>query len=153
MGLFVRISLDGCLSIPFFLHVMLLEQMILKTTLPFRSNVTYHVETSQLICIENQLIGFYMMRNVVNHMMGNHFMPVASFYTSWKYQKTKGFLMFSGRIERDQWHKNVLIDIFSTWHILSLFTLIRFLFSICISRIKTWQSFRNLFLTRSIFLF
>ena len=29
----------------------------------------------------------------------NHFMPLISFYTP------KGFLMFSGSIERDQWHK------------------------------------------------
>ena len=33
------------------------------------------------------------------------FMPMVSFYTPWKHQKTSGFLMFSGAIERDQWHK------------------------------------------------
>ena len=31
-----------------------------------------------------------------------HFMLLVSFYTSWKYQKTRGFLIFSGGIERDQ---------------------------------------------------
>ena len=30
---------------------------------------------------------------------------MASFYTPWKNQKTFGFLMFSGDIERDQWHE------------------------------------------------
>ena len=28
--------------------------------------------------------------------------PPVSFYTSWEYQKTRGFLMFSGAIEKDQ---------------------------------------------------
>ena len=31
-----------------------------------------------------------------------HFMLLVSFYTSWKYHKTRGFLSFSGGIERDQ---------------------------------------------------
>ena len=34
-----------------------------------------------------------------------HFMPLASFYTHLKYQKTRGFLIFSGSIGRDQWHE------------------------------------------------
>ena len=33
------------------------------------------------------------------------FMPLISFYTPWKHQKTKGFLMFSAGMERDQWHE------------------------------------------------
>ena len=35
----------------------------------------------------------------------SHYMPLFSFYTSWKHQKTRGFLMFSGGIEREQWHE------------------------------------------------
>ena len=34
-----------------------------------------------------------------------HFIPLVSFYTPWKHQKTRGFLMFSGGLERDQWHE------------------------------------------------
>ena len=34
-----------------------------------------------------------------------HFMPLVSFYIPWKLQKTRGFLMFSGGIEKDQWHE------------------------------------------------
>ena len=34
-----------------------------------------------------------------------HFMPQVSFNTPWKHQKTFGFLMFSGGIERDLWHE------------------------------------------------
>ena len=34
-----------------------------------------------------------------------HFMSLVSFDTTWKYQKTRGFLNFSGGIERDQWHE------------------------------------------------
>ena len=33
-----------------------------------------------------------------------HFMPLISFDTIWK-QKTRGFLMFSGGIKRDQCHE------------------------------------------------
>ena len=34
----------------------------------------------------------------------SHVMPLVSFYTPWKHQETKGFLIFSGCIERDEWH-------------------------------------------------
>ena len=32
-----------------------------------------------------------------------HFMPLVSLYTPWKHQKTSGFLIFLGGIERDHW--------------------------------------------------
>ena len=34
----------------------------------------------------------------------NPFHATLAFYTPWKHQKTSGFLMFSGVIERDQWY-------------------------------------------------
>ena len=34
-----------------------------------------------------------------------HFIPLVSFHTPWKHQKTRGFFMFSGGIEWDQWHE------------------------------------------------
>ena len=34
-----------------------------------------------------------------------HFMPLVSFDTPWKHQKTFGFLMFSEAIEKDHWHE------------------------------------------------
>ena len=34
-----------------------------------------------------------------------HFKSLVSFYIPWKHQKTFGFLMFSGGLERDQWHE------------------------------------------------
>ena len=34
-----------------------------------------------------------------------HFMPLVSLNTPLKYQKTRGFLIFSGGIARDQWHE------------------------------------------------
>ena len=34
-----------------------------------------------------------------------HFMQLVSFYTPWKHEETSGFLIFSGGIERDQWHE------------------------------------------------
>ena len=39
-----------------------------------------------------------------------HFMPLIFFYTPLKYQKTKGFLMFSGGIETDQWYEILKIQ-------------------------------------------
>ena len=38
-------------------------------------------------------------------MFLTQYMPLVSFYTPWKHQKTKGFLMFPGVIERHQWHE------------------------------------------------
>ena len=32
-----------------------------------------------------------------------HFMPLVSLYTPWKHQKTSGFLIFLGGIEREHW--------------------------------------------------
>ena len=34
-----------------------------------------------------------------------HLMPLVSFYTPRKHQKTFGFLMFSGGLEKDQWYE------------------------------------------------
>ena len=33
------------------------------------------------------------------------FLPLASFYTPWKHKKNSSFLMFSGGMEREQWHE------------------------------------------------
>ena len=38
-----------------------------------------------------------------------HFIPLASFHTPRKRQKTRSFFMFSGGTERDQWHDIVII--------------------------------------------
>ena len=37
---------------------------ILADLNPLTTNVPHHIETSQLICNANQLIGFYMMGNI-----------------------------------------------------------------------------------------
>ena len=34
-----------------------------------------------------------------------HFISLVSFYIPWKYQTTRGFLIFSGGIERGPWHE------------------------------------------------
>ena len=47
----------------------------------------------------NQLTGFYMMKT----LSLTCFIPLLSFYTPWKHQKSRGFLMFLRDIERDQW--------------------------------------------------
>ena len=35
-----------------------------KLVKPVPTNVPHHIETSQLICNANQLVGFYMMGNI-----------------------------------------------------------------------------------------
>ena len=37
---------------------------IFKNINPLTTNVFHHIETSQLICIANQLTGFYMIGNI-----------------------------------------------------------------------------------------
>ena len=41
----------------------------------------------------------------IKHTILTRFMPLVSFYIPWKHQKTRGFPMFSGDRERDQWYK------------------------------------------------
>ena len=48
------------------------------------------------MCDSNKLLVMLMIEYLLTH-----FMPLVSFDTSWKQQKTKNFLMFSGGIERD----------------------------------------------------
>ena len=65
-----------------------------------------------LFCfIYNYIFDLHWRRyiNVFPHILFSsvltRFMPLISFYTPRKHQKTRGFLMFSGGIERDQWHE------------------------------------------------
>ena len=37
---------------------------LMSSFIPLTINVPHHIETSQLICIADQLTGFYMMRNI-----------------------------------------------------------------------------------------
>ena len=37
--------------------------------------------------------------------ISNYFKPMFHFYTPWKHQKAKDFLMFSGGIEMEHWLK------------------------------------------------
>ena len=43
--------------------------------------------------------------NLSELLLLTQFSPVSHFYTSWKHQKTKGFLTFSGGVEMDYWAK------------------------------------------------
>ena len=79
-----------------------------------------HIDSSQSICRANQLSGFCMRETLVVNwlkllfsvwlvyilrLLSTHFMPLISFYTPWKHQKTSDLLMFLGGIERCQWHE------------------------------------------------
>ena len=71
-------------------------------------NYQYRILNIIIISSEWKLIysDLLMIRvTVVNVLPLDHSMSLASFYTPWKHQKTSGFLMFSGGIERDQWHE------------------------------------------------
>ena len=45
------------------------------------------------------------MKIVFTFAILNPFMPLVSFYSPWKHQKNKGFLMFSGGIEWNKWNE------------------------------------------------
>ena len=42
---------------------------------------------------------------IAHVLLITHFMALVTFYIPWKYEKTRGFLMFSGGIERDHCHE------------------------------------------------
>ena len=44
----------------------------------------------------------FLKKSSYPKLLTTHFMPLISFYTSWKYQKTRGFLMFSGGRKKDR---------------------------------------------------
>ena len=44
-------------------------------------------------------------QKVLQNSQLTHVMPLVFFFTSWKHQKARGVLRFSGGIERDQWHE------------------------------------------------
>ena len=46
--------------------------------------------------------GRYQLRSYANLEL-THFWPMFPFYTLWKYQKTKGFQVFSGAIKWEHW--------------------------------------------------
>ena len=57
----------------------------------------------QNILLEERYSELFRKRSIDIYL--KHFMPLLSFYTHWKHQKTSGFLIFSGGIERYQWHE------------------------------------------------
>ena len=57
------------------------------------------METSMLIGSATQAEVYYIVRILTC------FIPLFPFCTPWKYQKTRGFLIFSGGVEREQWYE------------------------------------------------
>ena len=56
-------------------------------------------------CIGNKWVKYTSL--LLHTLYLTHFMPLVSFYSPWKRQKTSSFLIFLGGIERDQWHEMV----------------------------------------------
>ena len=59
---------------------------------------------------ENSVFGHFS--NSVSNILSKdfskylaHFMLLVSFYTSWKYQKISGFLMFTGGLVKNKWYE------------------------------------------------
>ena len=69
----------------------------IKTTLKQRWNIFWNITYEQKGLKENW--------NQTNLKLLTYFMPFVSFDSPCKHQKTSGFLMFSGGIERGQWHE------------------------------------------------
>ena len=61
---------------------------------------THRKDSSQKCKFKNKRSKFY---NARKHL--SHFIPLVSFYTPWKHQRTSGLLMFSGCIEKNQRHE------------------------------------------------
>ena len=91
-----------------------------STSQPIDNHCFSHIDSSQSICRANQLSGFYIRGTLVVNwlklsfsvwlvyilrLLSAHFMPLISFYTPRKHQKTSDLLMFSGGIKRYQWHE------------------------------------------------
>ena len=81
-----------------------------------RPTPTFHSVITKLILSENYcriILNIFLEFTSINTKVFRellptlltHFMPLISFDTLWKHQKTRGFLMFSEGIKRDQWHE------------------------------------------------
>ena len=55
-----------------------------------------------------------LVTSVINRTFLTHYMPLVSFYIPWRQQESSGFFMFSGCIERNQWHEMCITHFL--WH-------------------------------------
>ena len=76
------------------IHVFHVSVNVLSTLLPLQQGNLYYLQQQT----------FFIKVLNLDQLLA-HFMPLVSFDTPWKHQKTKGFPMFSGGIESDQWHE------------------------------------------------
>ena len=67
--------------------------------------VNYFHKKLHLRCQTGIRIHFRM--NTITEIPLTHFIPLLFYYITWKYCYPKGFLMFSGGKERDQWYEMV----------------------------------------------
>ena len=73
----------------------------------------YSFQTPQLhfsstsLRLTDSVVGYHRLNTIPLLAPGllTYFMPLISFYTPWKHQKTRVFLMFSEGIESNQWHE------------------------------------------------
>ena len=70
-----------------------IPSMLVEPYLGYGFYIDFKHTHSQVICFFNPI------------QMLTHFMTLISFDTPSKYQKTRGFQMFSKVIKRDHWHK------------------------------------------------
>ena len=81
-----------------------------------RPTLTFHSVITKLILSENYcriILNIFLEFTSINTKVFRellptlltHFMPLTSFDTPWKHQKTRGVLMFSEGIKSDQWHE------------------------------------------------
>ena len=87
-----------------FLCWQLQEALQYITTMLLRKTFRIIKEISLPIWNYFEVRSTYYFKTRLNDLW-NYFMQLASFYAPWKHQKIRGFLMFSGGIERDHWHK------------------------------------------------
>ena len=74
-----------------------------KNSIKLKSAISGHL--LQCSCAIHYEFNVLAVDSNMLKLLLTHFMPLVSFDTPWKHQRTKGFLMFSGGIEKDQWHE------------------------------------------------
>ena len=75
------------------------------------SDIEFHNKNSKKRPISPKELGMCIHWEKIHCGNSNHFMPLFSFFTPCKRQKTTGFLMFLGGIERDQCWKFIVFKL------------------------------------------
>ena len=86
----LRVSIKSKDEVRFTISVYILSKKLSAATIPY------------LFEVDPETVTIRQLKLMVSFIF-THFNPMFHFYIPWKHQKTRGFLLFSGSIEMDQW--------------------------------------------------